>query len=163
MCSQLLFRGQTLPLQIEEQEHLHQPFIVRRHNRTSLENSNPFWGFNRKETQMPYSELELPSEVWAHTNTNYWLKSILIWKWIRKVNYVPNAASLHQGETLSGTKRLAEWEIFKKTRNEYTFGCVSSQAALTPYRNAREKMAVKEPLDKEGLDLAKPLVSKIWN
>lgn len=36
-------------------------------------------------------------------------------------------------------------------------------AALAPYRNAREKMAVKEPLDKEGLDLAKPLVSKIWN
>lgn len=24
-------------------------------------------------------------------------------------------------------------------------------------------MAVKEPLDKDGLDLAKPLVSKIWN
>lgn len=30
-----------------------------------------------------------------------------------------------------------------------------------PYRNAREKMAVKEPLDRDGLDLAKPLVSKI--
>lgn len=36
------------------------------------------------------------------------------------------------------------------------------QLQLT-HRKAREKMAVKEPLDREGLDLAKPLVSKIWN
>lgn len=32
---------------------------------------------------------------------------------------------------------------------------------LLPYRNAREKIAVKVPLDSDGLDLAKPFVSKI--
>lgn len=58
------------------------------------------------------------------------------------------------------TEREREREAFKSSIRRILAVYHPKQLWL-PYRNAREKMAVKEPLDKDGLDLAKPLVSKI--
>ena len=58
-----------------------------------------------------------------------------------------------------------DWQNENSSKNtiKTTLAAYHPKQLWMPYRNAREKTAVKEPLDKEGLDLAKPLVSKIWN
>lgn len=131
-------------------------------HRSYLETSRPFWWFNRKTYRhcalnwncTPKSRLVLTliTDFRAFWSEKGWRESELF----------ASSSFFHQDDILSGTKRLVEWEVFKNTIKTTLTACHPKQLWL-PYRNAREKTAVKEPLDKEGLDLAKPLVSKIWN
>lgn len=78
------------------------------------------------------------------------------------MSHLPKAASFIRVILLMAQR---DWQNEKssKTTIKTILAAYHPKQLWLPYRNAREKMAVKEPLDKEGLDLAKPLVSKIWN
>lgn len=78
------------------------------------------------------------------------------------MSYLPKAASFMR-VILSMAQKDWQNESLQKNTIKINLAAYHPKQLWLAYRSAREKMAVKEPLDREGLDLAKPLVSKIWN